>query len=104
MKQDGRHSVVKFSDQFVCLCRNDCARGNHVAAIAPGIPDTRERERHFVIHLKIEGPLLSPGTFPFKKAVCRNQASTQSKRLAEAWFFFERFRPSVDKALAVAAP
>src|ERR1700730_9135766 len=34
----------------------------------------------------------------FKKAVCRNQAATQSKRFAEARLLFERLSPSVDES------
>ncbi len=64
---------MQFSDQFVCRCGNDCAGRNHVTAIAPGIPDTREREGQFVIQLKVERPLL----------LCRS-ASIQKSRLLES--------------------
>src|SRR5215213_2990605 len=91
--------------QLVGCGGNDRARIDRVAVDFPTVPHAGKGEWCSVLHLKVVGLRdLLTDSLPFVKTVCRNQAASSLKRLAEGWLFIDRLHARIDEPLRLFAP
>src|SRR5215213_5724 len=75
------------------------------AILFPAVPDAGKGERRAVLHLKVIGLRdLLTGSFPFVKAIGRNEAASSLKGLAEGWFLIDRLDPRINEGFRLFTP
>ena len=96
--ENHRHPIVDGSGHFIWNRREDRTRLDPLPfGVLPPVPDSREREQLAFIYFKAERLLGRACSLPFIEAICGDQTSAESQRIAKCGLGSCRLRFRVDR-------